>query len=76
VYDYIGRAMPFNAPGTLRPDELYAATAYVLFMNGIIPENAKLDADTLPKVQMPEPGRFYRTGPPAGREKYCLLEGL
>lgn len=63
IYDYIHRAMPFNAPGTLNPGEVYAATAYLLYMNGIIPENAVLDARTLPKVEMPNRDGFIVSDP-------------
>ena len=40
IWDYINRAMPFKNPGMLSHDQVYAVTAYVLFLNGIIPENA------------------------------------
>ena len=40
VWDYINRAMPFDRPGSLTPDEVYAVTAYLLSANGIIAENA------------------------------------
>ena len=53
VFDYINRAMPFHAPQSLKPDEVYGITAYLLFLNQIIPENEILDAKTLPKVVMP-----------------------
>jgi cytochrome c len=45
--------MPFHAPQSLKPDEVYGITAYLLFLNQIIPENEILDAKTLPKVVMP-----------------------
>ena len=63
VYDYIHRAMPFNAPGTLSPDQVYAATAYLLYMNGIVRENAVLDARTLPTVRMPNRDGFDAPDP-------------
>lgn len=73
VYDYIHRAMPFNAPGTLTPDQVYAATAYLLHMNGIIPENAVLDARTLPKVQMPNRDGFFAPDPrPDVKDAACM----
>lgn len=73
VYDYIHRAMPFNAPGTLSPAEAYAATAYVLYMNGIIPENAVMDARTLPRVQMPNRDGFIGPDPrPDARNTACM----
>ncbi|WEX12239.1 cytochrome c [Chelativorans sp. AA-79] len=53
VYDYIYRAMPFHQPQSLQPDELYSLTAYVLFLNGIVPEDFVADAETLPAVEMP-----------------------
>jgi len=53
VFDYINRAMPFHSPQSLKPDEVYGITAYLLYLNQIIPENEILDAKTLPKVVMP-----------------------
>jgi cytochrome c len=58
VWDFINRAMPWTRPGTLTPDEAYAVTAYVLFLNGIVKETDVLDAATLPKVRMPNRDRF------------------
>ena len=53
VWDYINRAMPLNREGTLTPDEVYALTAYLLFINDVIKEDEVLDAKTLPMVKMP-----------------------
>ncbi len=58
VWDYINRAMPYQAAGTLRPDDVYAVTAYVLAMNGIVREDARLDEKTLPQVRMPNRDGF------------------
>ncbi|WP_394841249.1 cytochrome c [Pendulispora brunnea] len=58
VWDYIHRAMPYETPGTLRPDEVYAVTAYVLFLNGIVHEDAIIDARTLAAVHMPNRDGF------------------
>ena len=58
IWDYVNRAMPFNNPGMLSHDQVYAVTAYVLFLNGIIAENAVMDAHSLPKVQMPNRNGF------------------
>ena len=58
LYDYTYRAMPFMQPGTLTPDETYALTAYILALNKIVPENAVMDAKTLPQVKMPARDRF------------------
>ena len=53
VWDYINRAMPLNREGTLTADEVYSLTAYLLFINDVVKEDAVLDATTLPKVKMP-----------------------
>jgi cytochrome c len=53
VWDYINRGMPLGKEGTLTADEVYAITAYLLFINQVIPEGEVLDAQSLPKVKMP-----------------------
>ena len=58
VWDYVHRAMPFDRPGTLTVDDVYAATAYVLFLNGIVGEQDVLDQTTLPKIVMPNRDGF------------------
>ncbi len=57
-FDYVRRAMPTNAPQTLTDDEVYAVSAYVLNLNGIIPESAVMNAQTLPQVKMPNRDGF------------------
>ena len=58
LWDYINRAMPFNQPGTLSYDEVYALTAYVLYLNEIVPETHALNARTLPRIRMPNRDGF------------------
>jgi len=58
VFDYVRRAMPFQAPGSLSNDEIYAVTAYLLHINGIIAEDEVLDATSLPGVAMPNRDNF------------------
>jgi cytochrome c len=58
VFDYIRRAMPYPIPGSLSADDTYAVTAYILSLNGIIPADAKLDRDNLPKIKMPNRDGF------------------
>ena len=58
AYDYIRRAMPFNEPGSLSPDEIYSVIAWLLFKNEIVPEDAVMDARTLPLVKMPNRDGF------------------
>lgn len=53
MWDYINRGMPLGKEGSLKPDEVYSLTAYLLFKNGVIQEDAVMDKDSLPKVVMP-----------------------
>ena len=50
--------MPFNQPGSLTSDEVYAAVAYVLFLNDLVDEQDLVNADTLPRIEMPNRGGF------------------
>ena len=58
LFDYVRRAMPLNAPKSLTDDEVYAVAAYILELNGIIGKNDTMDAQTLPRVQMPNRDGF------------------
>jgi len=58
LWDYIRRAMPFDHPGTLTTEEIYAVSAYVLFLNGIVGEHDVVDQTTLPKIEMPNRNGF------------------
>jgi len=70
VYDYIHRAMPLTAPGSLTPHEVYSLTAFLLAENEVIARDAVIDATTLRAVRMPARDRFVRddrTGGPTFR---------
>jgi mono/diheme cytochrome c family protein len=58
LWDYINRAMPRMKEGSLKPDEVYSLTAFLLFRNDIIQESDVMDSKTLPKVQMPNRNGF------------------
>ena len=58
LFDYIHRAMPYQAPGSLSNDDTYAVAAYILSLNGILPDDGKLDRDSLPRVKMPNRDGF------------------
>jgi hypothetical protein len=65
LYDYTFRSMPFMQPGSLTPNETYGLVAFILHLNGIVAENAEMDAAQLPKVVMPARNKFVpdnRTG--------------
>jgi cytochrome c len=63
LFDYIRRAMPFSAPQSLSNDEVYALSAYLLFLNNIIDPEARMDAKTLPQVKMPNRDGFVSYWP-------------
>ena len=64
LFDYIRRAMPLQAPQSLTSDEIYAVSAYILSLDGIVAEDAVLDAATLPEVRMPNRDGFVGYWPP------------
>lgn len=63
AWDYINRAMPVPKPGSLKPDEVYALTAFLLYRNGIIGESDVMDEKSLPKVEMPNRNGFVPAVP-------------
>lgn len=70
LYDYIHRAMPLTAPGSLQPNEIYSVIAYLLAENQIIDKGTVVDARSLPRIRMPARDRFVRddrTGGPVFR---------
>jgi cytochrome c len=60
LFDYVRRAMPYDRPGSLTNDEVYALTAYLLERNQIIPASQVIDARSLPQVKMPSRDKFVR----------------
>jgi S-disulfanyl-L-cysteine oxidoreductase SoxD len=60
LFDYTARTMPFMQPGTLSVNEVYGLVAYLLHLNHIVPAEAVMDRDSLPKVAMPARDRFVR----------------
>jgi S-disulfanyl-L-cysteine oxidoreductase SoxD len=58
IWDYINRGMPLGKEGTLTPDEVYALTAFLLYKNDVIREDEVMDAQSLPKVKMPNRDGF------------------
>jgi cytochrome c len=60
LWDEVNRAMPFNTPHVLRPDDVYAVTAYILYLNGIVARDQQLNEKTLPKIAMPNRNGFIQ----------------
>jgi mono/diheme cytochrome c family protein len=69
VFDHINRAMPFNAPHTLPANDVYAVTAYILYLNGIVQQSQEMNEKTLPKVVMPNRNGFVQDTRPDIRSK-------
>lgn len=75
LWDYINRAMPFYAPHTLKPDEVYALTAFLLNMNDIVKGDFVADAGTVPKVKMPNRDSFNWKDPrPVTHNTACMKD--
>jgi S-disulfanyl-L-cysteine oxidoreductase SoxD len=72
LFDYIRRAMPQNAPQSLSNDDVYAVSAYILNLNGLLPADATLDAKTLPAVKMPNRGMFVGDPRPDVKNPACM----
>lgn len=68
LFDYIRRAMPPAAPGSLSDADVYALTAYILTLNAIITPDHEMNAESLPKVSMPARGRFVPDNRRGGAE--------
>ncbi len=81
LWDYINRAMPFQAPKSLTADEVYALTAYLLYLNEIVPEDATLDQTSILQVRMPnrdgfttQHGFMRRDGKPDLQASACMRD--
>jgi mono/diheme cytochrome c family protein len=72
LFDYIRRAMPQNAPQSLSNDDIYAVSAYVLNLNGLLPADATLDASTLSAIKMPNRSMFVGDPRPDVENPACI----
>ena len=72
LFDYVRRAMPMNAPQSLSNDEVYAVSAYLLHLNGLIPADAVMTAATLTAVQMPNRNGFIVDDRPDTTAVRCM----
>jgi mono/diheme cytochrome c family protein len=71
LFDYIHRAMPQNAPGSLSNEDVYAVSAYILHLNGLLPEDATLDAKTMVAIKMPNRNMFVGDSRPDVKNPAC-----
>jgi hypothetical protein len=72
LFDYIRRAMPQNAPESLSNDDVYAVSAYILNLNGLLPAEATLDAKTLSAIKMPNRNMFVGDPSPDVKNPECM----
>jgi mono/diheme cytochrome c family protein len=72
LFDYIRRAMPQNAPQSLSNDDVYAVSAYILNLNGLLPAGATLDAGTLRAIKMPNRNMFVGDTRPDVKNPPCV----
>jgi len=72
LFDYIRRAMPQNAPQSLSNDDVYAVSAYILNLNGLLPADATLDAKTLSAIKMPNRDKFVSDPRPDVKDPACM----
>ena len=68
LFDYIRRAMPATAPGSLNADETYALVAWLLAKNDIVAESDMMNRETLPRIRMPARSRFVPDNRRGGAE--------
>src|SRR5712664_4689214 len=74
LFDYIRRAMPMDRPQTLTANEVYALSAYLLNLNGLVPADAVMDAQSMPKVQMPNRNGFMVDDRPDAKAVRCMTD--
>ena len=72
LFDYIRRAMPQNAPQSLDNNDVYAVSAYILHLNGLLPADATLDAKTLTAIKMPNRSMFVSDPRPDVKNPACM----
>lgn len=74
LFDYIRRAMPMDKPQSLTDDEVYAVSAYILNLNGLVPADGVMDAHTLARVQMPNRNAFVVDDRPDTKAVRCMKD--
>lgn len=74
LFDYIRRAMPLHAPQSLTASDVYAVSGYVLFLNGVVQEDATMDARTLSAVKMPNRDGFVSDPRPDVKSSACYRD--
>ena len=74
LFDYIRRAMPQNAPQSLSNQDVYAVSAYILYLNGLLPAAASLDAKSISAIKMPNRNMFVGDSRPDVTNPACMTD--
>lgn len=74
LFDYIRRAMPFQAPQSLSNDDVYSVSGYILHVNGLLAADSTVDAAVLRKVEMPNRDGFYVDNRPDVKDQRCMKD--
>jgi S-disulfanyl-L-cysteine oxidoreductase SoxD len=74
LFDYVRRAMPMDHPLTMTADEVYAVSAFLLYLNGLVPADAVMDQESLPRVQMPNRDNFVVDDRPDTHAVRCMRD--
>jgi cytochrome c len=72
LFDYVRRAMPMDSPQSLTNDEVYAVSAYIYHLNGLVPEDFRMNAKTMPTIKMPNRDNFIPDDRPDVRAERCM----
>lgn len=74
LFDYVRRTMPMESPQSLTNNEVYALAAYIYNLNGLVPDNATVNADTLRKMKMPNKDGFMVDDRPDVSSTRCMSD--
>ena len=74
LFDYVRRAMPMDAPQSLTADEVYAVAAYIYNLNGLVPDDFKMNAQSMAKIEMPNRNAFIVDDRPDTKAERCMTD--
>lgn len=74
LFDYVRRAMPLDKPHSMSNDEVYAVSAYIYHLNGLIDEDFTMNVDTMSQIEMPNRDAFMEDDRPDTRAERCMSD--
>jgi S-disulfanyl-L-cysteine oxidoreductase SoxD len=72
LFDYVRRSMPLDSPHSMTPDQVYAVSAYIYHLNGLVEQDFVADAETLPAIEMPNRDAFIPDDRPDTANERCM----